>query len=76
MSILRDRGENISFEINSSACRSVKDVHSYLSELNLYPVNYDLKVLTSQRVEILVETDVFVKHKEEIINLPLVVLDC
>ncbi|KAF5274678.1 hypothetical protein FQR65_LT16909 [Abscondita terminalis] len=78
-SSLEVEGKEIVFEIDSGACRSVmhvKDFNKHLSDLNLYAVNYDLRVLTGQGVTILGETDVFVKHRNKIVNLPLVILDC
>lgn len=71
-------GRLIKFEIDSGACRTVmhsKDYHTFLSDLNLFDVTYDLRVLTGDGVKILGETDVFVKNKDKIVNLPLVVLD-
>ena len=70
-------GKLINFEIDCGACRTVmhiNDFNKYLSELNLYSVKYNLRVLTGEGVQILGETDVIVTHNNKMIHLPLVIL--
>lgn len=55
---LEVKGKPIIFEIDTGACRTVmhiKDYRKYLSDLNLFNVKYDLKVLTGDGVKIIGE---------------------
>uniref|UniRef100_V5I8X4 CCHC-type domain-containing protein n=1 Tax=Anoplophora glabripennis TaxID=217634 RepID=V5I8X4_ANOGL len=75
--VLDLEGRKICFEIDTGACRTVMhidDFNKYLSNLTLYNVKYDLRVLTGQEVSIIGETDVVVNHNKVLLSLPLVVL--
>ncbi|XP_050517971.1 uncharacterized protein K02A2.6-like [Diabrotica virgifera virgifera] len=76
--ILEVEGNSILFDIDTGACRTVIHIHDFkkfLSELNIYSVNYCLKVLTGQGVKIMGETDVLVKYKNNFVKLPIVILE-
>lgn len=71
------QGKTILFEIDCGACRSVihvDDFDKYLSNLNMYKVKYDLRVLTGQNVSVVGETKVEIKLGSQVFTLPLVVL--
>lgn len=76
---LNVEGRWLEFEVDSGACVSVvheSDVKSLFSNLEMYPISYDLKVVTGESVITVGEIDVNVWHKNRYHYLPLVVLRC
>ncbi|KAF2897502.1 hypothetical protein ILUMI_08672 [Ignelater luminosus] len=75
---LQIKGRLVEFEIDSGACKTVMlllDYKKLFSCLELYPVEYNFKVVTGESVKIIGEVKVTVDCRNEIYCLPLVILD-
>lgn len=51
------------------------DYKKYFASLEIFPVNYSLKVVTGEKVKIIGEIDIIVEYNEKSCCLPLVILD-